>query len=253
MIVIECEQGEAAWHEGRAGAITASMCEEVRKVMKSGARKGQCSTAAENYAFNLAVERLKGAATDYDQYETYAMRRGKELEHEARLAHEKALGGVFIEQAGICLTDDGKFGFSTDGFIGLDGISEYKCFTDPSKVREILFSASTNDVINQVQMGLWITGRKWCDFVLYYPDLRCKGVDLTVNRIGRDEEFIEEMVADLLRFDALVETYMEEIEKLTPFKVQGVPVDHLPPFMGIDSGTVVNRSEANIIEVGDLF
>jgi hypothetical protein len=215
MILIECEQGEPEWFRARAGAITASNVSEIRKRLKSGPNKGGFTTAAESYAFKLAVERLKGEPIDQDQFETFAMRRGHELEHEARLLHEERLG-VFIEQAGICLTDDRKFGFSTDGFIGEDGVSEYKCFLDSTKVRKILFHEETEEVMDQVQNGLWITGRDWCDFTLYYPDLKCVGLELTIQRIDRDEEYIEAMVEDLLEFDKLVESYHHRILDLVP-------------------------------------
>jgi len=241
MYLVECEQGSPEWFDARAGAITASNLAEIRKIMKSGPRKGMCSTAAENYAFKLAVERDKGGCCDEDQYQTWAMRRGNELEHDARIAHEKHLGGVFIEQAGIALTDDGKFGFSTDGFISEDGMSEYKCFTDSSKVREILFDGAIQEVIDQVQMGMWITGRKWCDFALYYPDLKHRKLDLTVNRIARDEEFIESMVEDLLTFDKLVESYIERIADLEA-KTYGLQKQPTP---------IANKIPSDIL--GDLF
>lgn len=213
MIVIECEQGSPEWHAARAGAITASNFSEVRKRLKSGKNEGDFTTAGHNYAFKLAVERINGRACDYDTYETYAMRRGKELEAEARYEHERRIGS-FIEQAGVALTDDRCFGFSTDGFIGDDGVSEYKCFTDGSKVRAILFGGSDEEVIDQVQGGLWITGRKWCDFCLYYPDLASRGLGLTIRRIYRDEEYIEKLVANLLEFNGLVEEYIRMIDEL---------------------------------------
>ena len=214
MIVIECDQGSPEWFEARSGAITASMFSEVRKRLKSGANKGDFTTAAHNYAFKLAVERIKGGPAAEDQFETFAMGRGKELEVDARFIHERRLGGVFIEQAGVILTDDRKFGFSTDGFIGDDGVSEYKAFFDGTKVRGILFDQSSDDVIDQVQGGLWISGREWCDFCLYYPDLESVGLDLIVNRIHRDEDYIDALTADLLEFDRLVESYIERINTL---------------------------------------
>jgi hypothetical protein len=213
MIILTSEQGTAEWFEDRAGAITASMFTECRKRLKSGPNKGGHTTAGHNYAFKLAVERIKGGCIDQDQYETYAMRRGNELEHEARLLHEQKVG-VFVEQSGVLLTEDRKFGYSSDGFIGEDGLAEYKCFLDGSKVREIMFNDATDDVNDQVQGGMWISGRQWCDFALYYPDLECIGLNLTVNRVQRDEEYIELLVADLLAFDELVESYIERIDLL---------------------------------------
>jgi hypothetical protein len=223
MIFLDSEQGVPQWFQDRAGAITASMVATARKKLKSGENKGDYTTAGHNYAFKLAVERIKGGPVDDDQFVTWAMRRGTELEHDARRVHEKHLGGVFIEQAGVCLTDDRKFGYSTDGFIGDDGMAEYKCFLDGSKVREILFSSSTTDVIDQVQTGLWITGREWCDFGLYYPDLSSIGLDLIVQRMERNEEYIEEMVEDLLAFDGLVEDYMLRIRGLASLETTTEP------------------------------
>lgn len=213
MIILHDEQGSPGWFAGRAGVHTASNFMESRKRMKSGAHKGEHSTAAKNMAFKKAVERIKGAACDEDQYETWAMRRGTELEHDARLLHERRKG-VFIEQASVILTDDRRFGYSTDGFIGDDGMAEYKCFVDPSKVREIMFADDASDVMDQVQGGMWITGRSWCDFCLYYPDLESIGLNLIVNRIERDDEYIEGLVEDLLAFDTLIENYMDRIQAL---------------------------------------
>ena len=210
MIFEPCEQGSELWHLARAGGITASMFSTARTILKSGKNKGDYSSAAHDYAYKLAVERRKCAPLDHDEYETRDMRRGRELEHSARLVHEQKLG-IFVEQAGYVCTDDRRFGYSTDGFIGDDGMAEYKCFTSPSKIRDILFNDSADVVIDQVQGGLWLTNRKWCDFCLYSPDMEDFGLDLVINRIYRDDEYIAELEQDLLRFDALVEGYMARL------------------------------------------
>jgi len=213
MIISHSPQGTPQWFEDRAGAITASMFAECRKRLKSGPNKGDYSSEAHAYAFRLAVERIKGAACDQDQYETYAMRRGKELEHDARMIHEERIG-TFVEQGGFIMTDDRLFGFSADGFIGDDGLAEYKCFLDTTKVRKIMFEQSIEEVADQVQGGLWITGRKWCDSCLYYPDLESIGLNLIVNRVFRDDDYIAELETDLLAFNGLVMEYIEKINRL---------------------------------------
>lgn len=213
MRIINCPQGSPEWFQARSGVITASNVAETRRRLKSGANKGDFTTAAHNLAFQLAVERIKDGPVDQDQYETYSMRRGKELEEDARLLHEDRLG-ILIGQSGVVLSDCGKFGYSTDGFIGDSGLAEYKCFLDMTKVREILFASSTDDVMDQVQTGMWLTDRAWCDFALYFPDLECNGLNLFIKRIIRHQSYIDELVSDLYVFDGLVENYIERIDEL---------------------------------------
>ena len=71
-----------------------------------------------------------------------------------------------------------------------------------------LATGDVSEYLCQMQGGLWITGRKWCDFIQYVPDLAPVGKDLFVKRIFRDDEFIDKMVGQLMRFQALVETNM---------------------------------------------
>ena len=204
--IVECSQGTSEWFNARAGACTASMFSTVRDTLKSGPNKGGYKKAAEDYAFKLAIERISGEALQGEQFETFSMRRGHELEPDARALHSFKIGQD-VQTAGIVRTTDGKFGASVDGLIGDDGISEYKCFVAPEKLRSILIDGDIGDVTNQVQGGLWLTGRKWCDFALYCPALACIDQELTVKRVYRDDDYIEAMERDLLAFDELVESY----------------------------------------------
>jgi len=205
MLVINCVQGSPEWHQARCGVITASNFEEVRKRLKSGPNKGDFSQAAKQYAFKLAIERISGELLQEDKFETFEMRRGRELEPEARYAHEQKIG-VMVEQTGIVKTDDNLFGASVDGFINDDGCAEYKCFIAPSSLMPIILDDDISDCIDQIQGQLWITGRKWADFCLYCPALKVIGKDLKVFRVYRDDEYIAAMESDLLEFNNLVES-----------------------------------------------
>lgn len=210
MIIIECEQGSPEWFEARAGVITASNFEECRKRLKSGPNKGEHTSAAKQYAFRLAIERISGELLSEDKFDTFEMRRGRELEPAARLAHEM-VKGIMVDQTGIALTDDRRFGASVDGLIDEDGCSEYKCFIGPSSLMPILLDNDMNSVKDQVQGQMWITGRKWSDFVLYCPALKSIGRDLTIITVERDDDYIEQLEADLLAFDKLVCEYQEKL------------------------------------------
>ncbi len=208
MIFTDCLQGSSEWFDARSGVITASKFEEVITKLKSG----EYSSGAQKYAKRLALERFAEQRFAVDEYQTYAMRRGMELEHDARLVHEGFLG-TFVQQSGFVCTEDRKFGYSTDGLIDDNGMAEYKCFMDPDKLFDIYFANAIDMVMAQVQGGMWITGRDWCDFVVYCPELANKDMDFVCHRIYRNDRYIHDMEAKLLAFDALVERHVAELRQ----------------------------------------
>ena len=210
MIIYDVEQGSYEWHKCRAGVITASMFAEIMRRLKSGPNKGDFTTAAKDYAFRLAVERISGEPLGEGGFSTYAMRRGNELEPLARSEHEVQTG-LSVDKAGFISTDDRLFGASADGLIGDDGGAEYKCFIAPDKLRPILFDGDTSDVDPQIQGGLWLTGRTWWHLGLYCPALESAGRQLTVIERHRDEAFITEMEDSLIQFNDLVEEIKHKI------------------------------------------
>lgn len=211
MIVIDCEQGSEEWHKARAGVITASNFEECRKRLKSGPNQGGFTGKAKEYAFRLAIERISGELLSEDKFDTFEMKRGRDLEPEARLKHEEKRG-ILVDQTGIALTDDNRFGASVDGLIDEDGSCEYKCFIGPSSLMPILLDNDISKTIDQVQGQLWITGRRWSDFVLYCPALKAIGKDLTIITVDRDDDYIEALEKDLIEFDKLVDEYKEKLQ-----------------------------------------
>jgi hypothetical protein len=205
-------QGSEAWHESRCGLITASKFTECRKKLKTGANKGGYSSVAEKYAFKLACERISGELLDCPEFTPWQARRGNELEPEARARHELECS-VFVDEVGLCVSDCGSFGASVDGTIDDDGISEYKCYLDPLKIKEIILSGSTEEVDDQVQGGLWITGRKYSHFCLYCPPLKSVGLDFNLIEIERNEAYIEELESDLKEFNNHVNNYVNKIKE----------------------------------------
>ncbi|USZ48098.1 lambda exonuclease family protein [Halomonas sp. DN3] len=205
MRIIECDQGSADWHLARAGCITASMFEAARARLKSGPKKGQPTEKARDYAFRLAIERISGQPLD-EGFETWAMKRGHELEPMARMEHEMATG-LIVQHAGFVTTDCGFFGASADGLIDPDGGSEYKCFVAPDKLRAFHIDNDISTVVDQVQGGMWITGRKWWHIGLYCPALEPIGKQLWFKEFERDEEYIGQLEEDLMAFKSMVDEY----------------------------------------------
>lgn len=248
---IECEQGSEQWHLERAGCITASKVTEIRSLVgglteqqqqyvdaimagcsegaamsKAGYKKTPTASAvaralrgeqvadysaeAKNYAFRLAIERVSGLPLDDDEFSPWQGARGIRLEPEARAEHEIATG-VMVMPMGLIRTQDRRFAASVDGLIGDDEGAEYKCFLAPGKLRPILLEHDVSGVADQAQFAMAITGRKRWHVGLYCPALRVIGRHLTLVPIDRDENYIDSMWADLMRFDRLVEAYRAEL------------------------------------------
>jgi hypothetical protein len=202
---IECPQGTEEWFAARCGKITASCFGDAISVCqkKSAARDpGDPTAVAERYAADLAIERISGHQHG-EPPKAWVLERGHEMEAAARRIYEGRTG-AFVTEAGICVTDDGTYGYSTDGLVDDDGLIEIKAPIDSTKILAMWQSGDVSEYIHQMQGGMWITGRQWCDFIMYVPDLGNVGKDLFVKRIYRDDAFIADLAARLAKFNDMV-------------------------------------------------
>lgn len=216
MIVLNLIQGSDEWLTARAGVITASRFSDARGKLSKASKNGKAGDPngdAIKYAWTLAMERIAGKPLD-DTFTTWQMKRGTELEPQARIAYEGRFP-CLVEESGLVLTDDRLFGYSTDGFVDGDGMVEIKCPAACDKLGAIWSNPETaaDEYIDQINGGLWITGRKWCDLIVYCPWLEPVGKELFVKRITRDDDAIEELEADLVEFSRLVSKFEELLRK----------------------------------------
>lgn len=113
--------------------------------------------------------------------ETAAMKRGTQLEPEARSYYEMDRG-LDVEQDGFCMTDDGRFGCSPDGLVGIDGGLELKCPSPSTHVSYLLEGVLPSEYKAQVHGSMIVTGRAWWDFMSY-----CPGLPPLLIRVGPDD------------------------------------------------------------------
>ena len=198
MIYVECEQGTPEWHAARCGVITASKFRDATETTA----KGLPTAKRRLYAAQVAVERISKEPCG-EVFNSWQMKRGQEIEPDARMAYEGATKNMATE-SGVVLTDDRLFGYSTDGFVGQDGMIEIKSLVGAEIVIEMWNTEDMSDYMHQMQGGMWITGRKWCDFVMYCPQLASVGKSLFLRRVMRDDKFIDEMVLELADFEKAV-------------------------------------------------
>lgn len=198
-------QGSAEWLAERCGSVTASRFSDVLAKIKSGE-----SASRRNYRAEIVCERL--TKTPADHFETAEMRRGTEQEPHARMAYEAMTGSFVVEQGFIKHPTIAWCGASPDGFIGDDGGIEIKC---PNTAQHIdaLLKGMDSDHIAQVQGNLWVSGRRWWDFISYDSRLP-EHLQLYVQRVNRDDTYIAKMEAEVKAFLAEVDELLAKLSKL---------------------------------------
>lgn len=195
MKIIDCIQGSEEWFEARLGFVTAS---NFHKVLNKKAGRGL-------YMRKLAAERLTGLLED--SYKNDIMDKGSETEQEARHYYEM-VNDCKIEQVGFVCRDE-WIGGSPDGFVGKDGLIEIKCPLSSTHIENILSGKMPTTYIPQVQGLLWVTERKWCDFVSYDP--RVVSQPMFCVRVERDKEYFKMLAGEVGVF---VKQLKEMIDKI---------------------------------------
>ena len=203
-ILADLEQSSDEWKLARAGKVTASRAKDARDKLKNGTPSGK-QTA---YASQVAVERISKKPMDMT-FENWQMREGHVQEPVARAAYEAATGNL-VEEVGAIVTDDDSFLYSPDGLVGDDGLLEIKTLFSPERIINIVADGDIQDFIDQCMFGLWLTGRKWIDLVIWCPALE----HMEIKRIERDEDVIESLEEDLLAFLTTVRLYESKLRKV---------------------------------------
>lgn len=200
MIRVDVKQGTEEWKAARLGIPSASSFDKIITP-----KKGDPSKTMHDYACKLLAEQMLGRPLD--DASSGFMERGKELEEQAR-AWYAFNADVDVEQVGFILRDDGRVGCSPDGLVGDDGLVEIKCPSAAVHVSYLLGDAFESYKC-QLQGQLWISERKWVDFVSFNPELPTLCV-----RFERDEAFIAKLssaVDMLLAFMDASRTRLQEM------------------------------------------
>lgn len=197
------EQGTAEWLAERRGVITGSRVRDAIETLKDGKTP---TAKARLYMLDLARERAGGAAPQ--AYVNAAMRFGTEQEPAARTAYEIERGEL-VSEVGFFATEDRRFGCSVDGLVGGDGIVEIKTLVSSDTLFKVLVDKDHSEYMHQMDMALWLLGRKWVDLVAWAPDLPKK---LHVFRYERDDNRIDGMVEKLIAFDRGVEAEVRRLQ-----------------------------------------
>lgn len=198
---ILCEQRTEEWRQARAGKVTASA---VADGVLSKPKKGSAETAGRaNYRAQIVAEVLTRKPAD-DPFISRPMQWGIDNERFARAAYELQQD-VMIETVGFVLHPFIEcFGASPDGFIGDEGLVQFKCPNTATHIEYLLKGEVPKEYQPQMLAEMACTGRQWCDFVSFDPRLP-EDLQLFVKRFHRDEARIAEI-------EIAVEQFLGEVK-----------------------------------------
>lgn len=190
-------QGSVEWLKERAGHATASKFKCVLAKIKTG----EASTRRD-YRWQLVTERLTGQAAE--NFVTADMLWGTQQEPLARLAYE-VLTGEPVAEVGFLLHPRLDWcGGSPDGLVDRRGMVEFKCPKSGTHLEWLDAGVCPSEHIPQVQGGMWIAERDWCDFVSYDPRFP-KHLQTFAVRVKRDEAYIAALEKEVVKFLAEVD------------------------------------------------
>lgn len=209
-------QGSEEWHAARCGLLTAS---EIKHIITPTLKIAD-NVKARAHLWEIAAQRISRYVEP--SYVGDDMLRGHEDEITARDLYARHIAPV--EEVGFVTNDKWGFtlGYSPDGMVGDDGQLECKSRRQKFQVQTLVehYEAGTipEEHVLQVQAGLLITGRKWCDFVSYSGGLHMipirvqsdpKTQDAIIDAAAKFESRINEVVADY-------EAAIESVPRLIP-------------------------------------
>lgn len=204
MKTVDHPQGSSSWLFARAGLLTASEFDEIvtpEFKLRTGERP-------EKYIIGKVTEKLLGQPLNLEQVGTFAMNNGTLLEAETIPWYEFTYG-IKIKRVGFCTTDDGKVGASPDGLIGEDGGIEVKNPLPQTHLKYLLDGVVPSQYLPQLHFCLYVTQRKWWEFVSYsrqFPKL--------IVRVERDEAIQAKIHEAVCAFNRSFDEKLARIQEL---------------------------------------
>lgn len=203
----DIEQGSEEWHALRRGILTAS---EIKNIITMAKLQPSSSEKERAYLFELAAQSVSGFTEP--QYISDDMLRGHEDEIRAKILYREHYAP--ITDVGFIVNEKHAFklGFSPDGLVGDDGLIECKSRRQRFQMEVILSQQIPREHIIQVQAGILISEREWCDYISY-----CGGMPMVTIRAYKDQEmqdailmaanvFYDNLTEKITRYNDLMKT-----------------------------------------------
>lgn len=199
----ELEQGTDEWLQARCGIVTAST---MRNLVTASGKPADNDTSR-GFVRQLATERIIGVPEF--TYPTRPMQRGTMLEPHARDLYAEHYARV--EEVGFIRLDMSAYslGYSPDGLVEHDGLLEIKSPGPKEHLRTVLADIQPTIYDWQLQVGLFVTGRSWIDYVSF-----CPGMDLYVKRVYPNPEAFETIDAAVSNAENAIKSATDAYTKM---------------------------------------
>jgi hypothetical protein len=200
----ELEQGSDEWAAARCGLLTAS----EMKLILTPTLKAANNEKERSHLYELLAQRITRYVEPH--YFNDDMLRGQEDEIEARSLYAEKYAPV--DEMGFITNDKWGFtlGFSPDGLVGDDGFIEIKSRRQKFQIETIINGTMPDDYMLQIQTGLLVTERKWCDFITYSG-----GLPMMTVRVFADPAIQAAIITAASAFEArLAEKYAAFVARL---------------------------------------
>ena len=198
-------QGTDEWHDQRRGMVTASVVDQLitTKTIKPAVNDYSRALVA-----LLVAERITGW-TDAT-YLGDDMLRG--IEDEPLAVHVYGEHYAPVTASGFMVRDDWGFriGYSPDGLVGGDGLIEVKSRRPKKHLQTILADEVPAENMAQLQCGLLVSGRAWCDYLSY-----CGGMPLYRKRVLPDPRWHDAIVAAVSAFEDTAAQMVQQYQAAT--------------------------------------
>lgn len=210
------EQGSNEWLEARRGILTASTIGQLITPSRLQTASNDRSRALIN---ELIAERITGHVEEV--YVSHDMLRGQMDEPIARAAYEQHYAPVQEVGFMVRTINGNRLGYSPDGLVGDDGLIEIKSRKPRHQLDTILNDKVPTYYMAQIQTGLLVTGREWCDFISYSG-----GMPLYVKRVHPDEGWQTAITNTLAHFEQKAAETITAYETATAHLHPTERIDH---------------------------
>jgi len=202
-------QGSEDWFAARRGIVTASV---VGQLITPKTVKPAANDYSRALTTTLVAERITGWTDPV--YVSDDMMRGTMDEPIARDLYARHYGTP-VTEVGFMVRDDWgwRLGYSPDGLVGDDGLIEVKSRRPKKHLATILADEVPLENMAQIQAGLLVSGRAWCDYLSY-----CGGMPMWRKRVTADERWADAIVEAVATFEQVAEqmvaTYRAAVDGL---------------------------------------
>lgn len=181
------EQRSQDWFKVKEGKISSSGCDRIMK-------KRGLGVGGETYCMEITASILQQHFNP--TYVSASMQQGIEREPIAKEIYEEEKM-MKVKEAGFIVfyTDhpdlkilNGFLGVSPDGLIGEEGGLEVKCPEPNQHTSNLTQEVCHDKYYDQIQMCLFVTGRKWWDLLTFNPDFK-DGYKWKITRIYPDKDW----------------------------------------------------------------